>query len=113
MQWTLRLIILTTFTLHCSHSSQFTTTVSSHLPLLAYVPGGAVQGVGQPREHAGGPSGSWSAGEELSDLQGPRCQDSVPAAVARHRRQRPARDQDLCKDAAISLWRKDPCIHNT
>lgn len=95
---------LTPFTLLIIHDHIF-----SNLPLLAHVPGRAVQGVGQPREHAGGSSGSWSAGEELSDLQGPRCQDSVPAAVARHRCQCPARDQDICKDPATSLWTKHPC----
>ena len=71
-------------------------------PPLAHIPGGAVQGVGQPREHAGGPSGSWSAGEELSDIQGPGRQDAVPAEMAGHRRQRQARDQDFCKDARTS-----------
>ena len=71
-------------------------------PPLAHIPSGAVQGVGQPREHAGGPSGSWSAGEELSDIQGPGCQDAVPAEMARHRRQRQARDQDLCKDTGTA-----------
>lgn len=51
----------------------------------AHVPGGAVEGAGEPRKHSGGSSGCRAAGEELPDLQRPRCQDAVPAAVAGYR----------------------------
>ncbi|KAL0150855.1 hypothetical protein M9458_053774, partial [Cirrhinus mrigala] len=59
------------------------------------LPGGAVQGVGQSREHAGGASRRRSAGQKLSDVEGSGCKDTVPAEMAGHRRQRPQRDQKL------------------
>lgn len=67
------------------------------LPLLppAHLPGGAVQGVGQPGQHPGGTRGGRPAGEELADLQGPGREDAVPAEMAGHRRQLPLRDQEL------------------
>ncbi len=69
----------------------------------ANVPGGAVQGVGQPREHAGGTSRRRAAGQELSDLQGSGCEDAAPAEMAGHRRQRPQRDQKLRKRTLLSV----------
>lgn len=63
----------------------------------AYVLGGAVEGVGEPREHSGGPSCRRPAGEELSHVKGPRRESTVSAEMAGHRRQRSPRDQELCK----------------
>ncbi|ROL52976.1 Importin subunit beta-1, partial [Anabarilius grahami] len=75
----------------------------------ADLPGGAVQSVGQSREHAGGTSRCRSAGEELSDVEGSGCEDAVPAEMAGHRRQRPQRDQELRKDTLPSVWLVHVC----
>lgn len=75
----------------------------------ADLPGGAVQGVGQSREHTGGTSRCRSAGEELSDVEGSGCEDAVPAEMAGHRRQRPQRDQELRKDTPPSVWLVHVC----
>lgn len=64
-------------------------------PPAANLPGGTVQSAGQPRQQPGGAGGGRPADQELSHLQGPRHQGSVPAAMARHRRQRPQGGQEL------------------
>lgn len=69
----------------------------------ADVPGGAVEGAGEPREHTGGPSGSGSAGEELPDLEGPGCEDPEPAEMAGHRLQRTQGDQELRKTHSLRI----------
>lgn len=69
----------------------------------ADLPGGAVQSVGQSREHTGGTSRCGAAGEELSDVEGSGCEDAVPAEMAGHRRQRPQGDQELRKDTLPRL----------
>lgn len=68
---------------------------------LAHVPGGALEGVGEPREHTGSSSGCWSAGEELAHIKGSRCEGAVSAEMAGHRSQRPQRDQELRKHGFI------------
>lgn len=63
----------------------------------ADLPGGAVACPGQPRQQPSGASGGGAADQELADVQGPRHQGSVPAAMARHRRQRTQGGQELRK----------------
>lgn len=63
----------------------------------AHLPGGTVQSAGKPWQQPGGSSGRGAADQELADLQGPRHQGSVPAEMARHRRQRTQGGQKLCE----------------